>query len=286
MVIFNLDETNDLLDNDEGKKKFLQSLFRILRNAARGCCLLSILSGTNSVELFDQVKVSQSKFVDIELSLIELESAKQIILGMTKNPNNYVVSPFLEYFLTLCGGVGRYLEIAILQMSIIGGSREGFKQDCYEFFLKNMQNSQTIGVILEKVTLEVLVQYPKVFLKYEDSIDLLSYYTLFQWTVQRATMINNRSVGDLEKEGLVFLQPILNVPDWYLCNIPFITLLWALKFTKQNITIPIIRNVDGYFSSDESENNSLHIIMAKLSGLTKKNLLIPDISGRCNRTAV
>ena len=280
LLIINLDETNDILDSEEGAK-YLKKLFRILRNAADSFCLLTILSGTHSVDLFEQVKISQCKFVDIELSLIGLDAAKDVILGMTANPSENNISPYLEYVLTLCGGVGRYLEISIIQMSIIGGAEKGFKHDCYERFLKYFQTSQNIEILLEKVTTEVLAHYPKVFLKFASFIDLLSCYTLFQWNVQRATMINRISVGDLEKEGLVFLQPIPSDTDWYLCVIPFITLFWALKHSKDSIQIPLLRNVDSYFSPDESENSSLRIIMAKFSGLTKKNDLIPDVSGRC-----
>jgi hypothetical protein len=94
-------------------------------------------------------------------------------------------------------------------------------------------------------------------------------------------MINRISVGDLEKEGLVFLEPIPSATDCYLCVIPFITLYWALKRTINSIEIPLLKNVDSYFSSDESENSSLRIIMAKFAGLTKKNGLIPDESGCC-----
>jgi len=54
-----------------------------------------------------------------------------VILGMTSNPSENIISPYLEYVLTLCGGVGRYLEITIIQMSIIGGAEKGFKPDCY-----------------------------------------------------------------------------------------------------------------------------------------------------------
>jgi len=183
--------------------------------------------------------------------------------------------------LTLCGGVGRYLEIAIIQMSIVGGATKGFKQDCYDHFMKDLQTSQHIEILLENVATEVLVHYRNVPLVYSKFIELLSCYTLFQWTVKRDTMINDISVAGLEKEGLVFLEPSQSEPDWYLCIIPFITLFWALKRGKYRIQIPLLRNLDSYFSPDESENNSLHIIMTKLSGLTQKYGLLPDSSGHC-----
>jgi hypothetical protein len=84
---------------------------------------LTVLSGTHSVELFAQVKISQCKFIDIDLSLIELEAAKDVIFGMTANPHLYHVSPHLEYLLNVCGGVGGYLEIAIIQISMIGSAK-------------------------------------------------------------------------------------------------------------------------------------------------------------------
>lgn len=82
-------------------------------------------------------------------------------------------------------------------------------------FLKNLQTSQNIEILLEKITTAVLA---KVFLKFAPFIELLSWCTLFQWNVQRATMIDRILVSDLEKEGLVFLQSIPSVSDWYLCS--------------------------------------------------------------------
>ena len=40
-------------------------------------------------------------------------------------------------------------------------------------------------------------------------------------------------------------------------------------------------NIKSYFSSDESENNSLHLVMLKLWGLVQKNNLLPNANGLC-----
>lgn len=287
LLIINLDETNELLGNDEGKQ-YLKKLFRILRNAAKRFSLVTILSGTHSVELFQQVEISQCKFIDIELSLIELEPAKEIILGMTTNSKSYKVSHYLEYLLKLCGGVGRYIEVAIIQMSMMGAAKMnsapptvGFNPIAYEYFLEHLQTSQNIENLLAQVTVGVLTHYPKVFSRYAQCIELLSCYTLFQWKVQRETIIKGLCVGNLEKEGLIFLEPIQDASDDYLCIIPFITLYWAIKYSNQNVQIPFLKDIKSYFSPDESENNSLHIIMAKLWGLTQKNGLCADTNGVC-----
>jgi hypothetical protein len=288
LLIINLDETNALLNNDNQKGFFLE-LLRLLRDASESFTLLTILSGTYSVDLFEQFQVSQCKFVDIELSLIGLEASKEVILGMTSNPDLYHVSPHLEYILTLCGGVGRYLEIAIIQMSIIGSAKlggaviKGFKLNAYEYFLEKLQTSQYIETLLEKLTACVLSHYPKVFSRFSSSIELLSCYTLFQWSVQRDTIINSLSVDSLEKEGLVFLQPVgtsIHVHR-FLCIIPFITLYWAIKQRNQTVQIPFLKDIKSYYSPEESENNSLHIVMAKMWGLMKKNNISPDTKGLC-----
>jgi GTPase SAR1 family protein len=286
LLIINLDETNALLNNDK-QKGFFQELLRLLRDASESFTLLTILSGTHSVDLFEQVKISQSKFVDIELSLIGLEASMEVILGMTSKPGLYVVSPHLKYLLTLCGGVGRYLEIAIIQMSIIGSAKmggavmKGFKLNAYEYFLEKLQTPQYIETLLEKLTTCVLSHYPKVFSRFSQSIELLSCYTLFQWSVQRETIINLLSVGSLEKEGLVFLQPVATSSDRFICIIPFITLYWAIKESNQNVQIPFLKDIKSYYSPEESENNSLHIVMAKMWGLVKKNDISPDTQGLC-----
>jgi hypothetical protein len=112
------------------------------------------------------------------------------------------------------------------------------------------------------------------------AIELLSCYTIFQWPVERESTIVDISVGDLEKEGIVFLQ-YMNDSQQYACIVPFITLYWAIKYSNQNVEIPFLKNLKSYFSSDESENNSLHILMAKLWGLVQKNKLVADGTGLC-----
>ena len=286
LLIINLDETNRLLNNDL-EKMFFQELLRLLRNASQLFTLLTILSGTHSVDLLDQIQVSQCRFVNIELSLIELSAAEDVILGMTANPSKYTITRYLNYLLRLCGGIGRYLELAIIQMSIMGCADmdntiiNGFKLNGYEHFLTNMQTSNNIETLLDKLTTAALAHYPNVFSRFQDVIELLSCYTLFQWTVERDTMIKTRtndqkSVGDLEKEGLIFLQPIHNGWGGYICTIPFITLYWALKYKSTNLQIPFLKDIKSYVSPDESENNSLHIMMIKLWGLTQKNSLPAD----------
>ena len=284
LIIINLDETNSLL-NSFKHKEFFQELLRILRNASKRFNLLTVLSGTQPVDLFEQVKISQCKFVDIKLSLIELEASKEVILGMTKNPDSYHVSPHLEYLLTLCGGVGRYIEIAIIQMSIIGSAKsdgkeiKGFNLNSYKYFLENLQTPTHIDILLERLTTGVLSHYPEVFSRFSQSIELLSCYTLFQWPVQRETAINLSSIDSLEKEGLVFLQPMATFSSSFICIIPFITLFWAIKYSNQTVQIPFVKDSKSYFSPDESENNSLHIVMAKLWGLVHKNKLSTDKDG-------
>lgn len=282
LVIINLDETNELLNHDAGKN-LLKELFRVLRNAARNFTLLTILSGTHSVDLFEQVKISQCKFVDIELKLITLEGAKEIVCGMTESDCD--ISSHLEYLLTLCGGVGRYLEIAIIQMSKIGAFRQngsnikGFRADSYNHFLHELQKEESQN-LLDKLTTGVLEHYPKVFERYSSFIGLLSCYTLFQWPVSRENTIGKKLVGDMEKDGLVFLQPESGVGQ-FICVVPFITLYWATQRTDIAVKIPLLQNMTSYVSSDESENNSLHIMMAKLWGLVEKNNLTPDRVGLC-----
>ncbi|KAI8891790.1 hypothetical protein BC833DRAFT_626464 [Globomyces pollinis-pini] len=138
LLIINLDETNYLLDSDKGKS-FFKQLLHILRDASESFMLLTILSGTNSVALFNEVKISQCYFDNIELPLIDIEASQEVVLGMCSDPTKHVISPYLKYLLILCGGIGRYIEIAIIEMSIMGAyamnqsSIKGFQFDAYEF---------------------------------------------------------------------------------------------------------------------------------------------------------
>jgi hypothetical protein len=77
LLIINLDETNFLLDSDR-EKFFFKQLLRILRDASESFTLLTILSGTHSVDLFKEVKISQCYFDNIELSLIDIEASQEV----------------------------------------------------------------------------------------------------------------------------------------------------------------------------------------------------------------
>lgn len=164
-------------------------------------------------------------------------------------------------------------------MSILGSTStvpiKGFKLSAYENFLQNLQTPTDIEILLDNLTTSVMAHYPQVIERFANSIELLSCYTLFQWPVLRASIINNSSVGNLEKEGLVFLQPVHNSPGSFVCIVPFITLYWAIK-TRMVVHIPFLKDIKSYYSSEESENNSLHIVMAKLWGLVQKYELKPD----------
>lgn len=117
-------------------------------------------------------------------------------------------------------------------------------------------------------------------------MELLACYTLFRWPVTRNTILNldkpgfyieakNKMIGNIEKEGLLFLEPIQNSADFY-CIIPFLTLYWLIKNSQQTVSIPLLDNISNYYSS---ENCSLHIMMSKLWGLTKKNNLQTNSDG-------
>lgn len=120
LMIINLNEINVLLDCKNGAN-YLQNLFNILHRASISFTLLILLSGNNA-DLLNLAQVSCRRFVAVELSLIELESAKDVLLEMVPNPHEYGISTHLEHLLTLCGGVGRYIEIVIIQKSMMGAS--------------------------------------------------------------------------------------------------------------------------------------------------------------------
>lgn len=135
--------------------------------------------------------------------------------------------------------------------------------------------------LLNELTAGVLESYPEVFPRYSTYIELLSYYTLFQWPVGRQSVILGTSINELEKGGFLFLQSIDEYSFQYLCVVPLITLYWAIKQSNADVQIPFLKGPSGYFSPDGSENNSLLFMMAKLRGLVQRNNLTPDCNGLC-----
>ena len=90
----------------------------------------------------------------------------------------------------------------------------------------------------------------------------------------------DKMIGTLEKEGLLFLEPVQNSSKDFYCVIPFLTLYWLNKNNhNRNFSIPILDKISDFISPEESENSSLHIMMSKLWGLTMKNNLQQNSDG-------
>lgn len=98
LLIINSDETNYLFDLGNEGKLFLKKLFCILRTASKALTLLTIHSSTYLVVLFEVVQVSGCQFVDVELTLIELDLAKKVLLELVPIPHYHYNSPRLETF--------------------------------------------------------------------------------------------------------------------------------------------------------------------------------------------
>ena len=169
LIIINLDETNFFLKSkSEIDLNFFQLILRILHAAAVEFTVLSILSGTHSLELFDQIDNSIFKLYPVEISLLSLEHSKEIVQSMAKR--KAVISPHLEFVLELCGGVGRYIEVVIMKMSQIAyfemhnNATYSFHRDAFEHFLSNLQSESIyIQKLLDQVLTEVQNRYPQLF---------------------------------------------------------------------------------------------------------------------------
>ncbi|GET67324.1 hypothetical protein GLOIN_2v1738107 [Rhizophagus irregularis DAOM 181602=DAOM 197198] len=136
-----LDRVIDIiLGRPEWLKTVLKALARVISN---GYFLFVILTGTHANALFNLIESTNAKIEDINLPLLKVEHAKEVILELanrgvtdeTKRINK--ISIHLEYIIELLGVVGRFLEVMIFQMGIIGKAVEHKELTYGEKFYQN-----------------------------------------------------------------------------------------------------------------------------------------------------
>lgn len=119
---------------------------------------------------------------------------------------------------------------------------------------------------MERVKELIKARYSRAFGEMLQTVpfEALAAYSLFGWCVTRLDKIGDKSVGDLETAGIVFLQGDKLV-------FPIILLLQMAKEGFGSEIPMLLRHFDVRLSSDESERNSLAIFCLKCAGVKEND---------------
>jgi hypothetical protein len=261
-----LDETNMAMKTDQGVE-YLMDVVAAVRhfNKQRKGFVFCILSGTNVRSLHDLVQQSSGQPPkEILLPLLTSEHILDVLQDMFErsNPTEQVQisderKEELTFVVNVLGGVPRYVELLVYAL---GDTGNHFARMAY--WKRLSSGDIEPHAVMERVKEHINARYSRVFGDMLQTVPCkaLAAYSLFGWRVTRLEKIGDKSVGDLETAGIVFLQGDKLV-------FPMILLLRMAKEGFGSEIPMLLRHFDVRLSSDESERNSLAIFCMKCAGV-------------------
>lgn len=272
LVVINLDETNELPGGERGKT-FLKAVLKAVLsfNRKKIGYVFVILSGTNVRDLHDAIQsASGSSPVEIPLPLLKEAHMQEVLLHLGREESssggsNASFPSELSFVLQVLGGVPRYLEV----LAFLLGQEEIYVNSVFSLavYRKRLVDlGCNAPVLLEKVKSAIVVRYGDILM---DSIvgvnlDAVVSLSLFAWPVTRREKVGTVTIGELERRGTLFLQPVPET-DTVVARMPLVLLLFCTPSGQG--TAMLLKHFDVMLSSDENERNSLAIISMKIRGL-------------------
>ncbi|CAG8564013.1 5911_t:CDS:2, partial [Funneliformis mosseae] len=289
LIIINIDETNSIFERN--KDIFLKEVFKSLSDMIfRHYFIFPVLTGTHASSLFCTVKSTNAKIEEIYLPLLKTNHAKEVILELANREQNkdsaeciLELSVYLEYIIELLGVVGRFLEILIFQMGVIGYADMNHHQYTtikkfyyagFRHFLQKLQNNPKFCEILIKRTKEIIHSkynhYFDHFKKEENTeiIPLLVAYSLFDIGISRVESIGTkkkRKFEELEQEDIIFIDK--NLDGKHSIRLPFLILHELYSQHRNPCTTPeikLLESLDIALSPDENERVTLSVFVFRL----------------------
>jgi len=303
LFIINIDETNTLLTPSHGV--FLQEIIKAVLdvNTMDQRLVFPVLSGTHAVDLFSSLNISGTRFKDTPLTLFTVKQAEEIIMdlanrGLEENSSERIkyLSPYLTHLIELLGVVGRFLEVLIIEMAVLGWAALNgnptvdstkFRIEGLRWFLRTQQDSPTgCQALLDGTKSSInsnYCNYKEAFKCNTDIIPDLVIYSLFGWEVTRKTVLGKRrrdeenqeyTVGDAEKNGLVYVVNATNAANdnKKKLKLPALTfhqishLLSPTNFPN----FKLIGSLDHVLSPDQNESYALQILVLRLFGIYRR----------------
>jgi hypothetical protein len=259
LFVLNIDETNTLLELRWGSSALRTFVGAIAKTTGCGAFVVT-LSGTHVHAQHQALDPSKSQVKDISLPMLttkHVEEVMQDFVSRCGSPMLVNDQPMLKYAAQLLGGVPRYLEILLFEL----GAKNGVWSKAV--FTENVSNidCRSINAVLEQCITRLTERYCRVMrVVHSAAIHPLLCAALFQLTLSREDEIAGRTVGDFEKDGVIFLHgkdPNLGV----IVTAPFLLLRYAM--TKQSSPPRLIRSISSFIDPKSTEQETLRILKLK-----------------------
>lgn len=268
IVIVNIDETNALLDGGTTDREYLKLVLKeFARVLAERIVFVAVhLTGTHAANLYSLIQSSRYGLAVVSLRPLTMENKTAIVKDLASRCGykDEALSTVVEHLLELVGGVGRYLEILMMAMSIAASGiprSTTFSKVGFVSFLRNASSrAKLCSEALAEAALLVKLRYSSYLAylpqqRFRDSAEVLLAFTLLRHAVTRDESLPRVSeqhspytIQELEQAGIVFLDaavPLDPIPTAFYIDIPF-------------LLIHII------YSDTQGSVNSDHILLGKL----------------------
>jgi hypothetical protein len=215
MVVVNFDETDMLMKSPKGQLYLSFVLAAVQRfNKLHQGLIFCVMSGTNVRPLHDHLMASSrgKPPKEIPLPLLQSNHVHQVLrdLFVRSNPNNNVKSSEscksdLEFVAQVLGGVPRYIELLVYSL----GEQKVESNFAMEVYKSTLSSGKIQPhALLERVKELINIRYSTTFTDLVRTLrcKTLVAYSLFQWPIDRISLIGGKSVGDLETNGVVFVE--------------------------------------------------------------------------------
>jgi hypothetical protein len=300
IVIVNIDETNALLDDDDSDRLYLKNILKEFASILAGrVVFVSVhLTGTHAAELYEVIRSSCYGLVSISLKPLTMGDKILIIQDMASRcACEAALSSVVLHLLEMVGGVGRYLEILMMSMSVAcsGTPRAtAFSRKGFDLFLRGaLDNAAMCSDVLSEAAKRVRHRY-STYLKYlplerfRTYAEVIVMLSLLRRKVRRDHTLQRISndyepyaIGVLEKDGVVFLEPVEGSVDEFFVDIPFLVI--HIVYSETHGGDSSVQNLLGslHFTLTPNQNEQATLGMAvmrlKAAQLLNDKVMLSDV---------
>jgi hypothetical protein len=266
MHVIHFDETNVVMRREEGKSyldKILAAIRGVNRDSKLGF-LYCILSGTNARSLHDLLQTATCAApLEVSLPLLEAHHVREVLCDLVeRGSKEKSLGRDLDFVIDVLDGVPRYVEMLVFALGLEVDGK--FQQSLFAKRLKAGEHSAR--VLLEAVKSGITIQYGSTFALMLTGLKVFGLVasSLFQWQVSRDSIFGGRTVGELESQGILFVQ---GSEPQAVIKLPLILLLFLSQGAAN--TPMLLKHFDVMLSPDENERASMAILALKCAGLAE-----------------
>jgi hypothetical protein len=295
LIIINLDEVNMIFKYAEkSAKDYLWTIIhQLLEVTADGLAtIVPFVTSTKSIETNDAILSSGCTAVNLVLPLLSITDSQELLFqfyrkcGGKMSKGAIQANANLEHILKLMSGNPRFLEKLFYTLGFEPNLRKWFKTSFLinvEHLVNNPQQNKFLTHVIDLVKKLLIAQYSAAVNRLKSNTaqtpELLG-CSLFRIVVNREMKFGERTVGNLEEDGLIFLSKKNHDSEDLSLTIPFIWLLDLYQDYSQplpssvqhsiNLPImPILATMKFSLSPDDYEALAIATITIKIQTLMK-----------------